>query len=117
MLVETGSKHCVGITPLGKISVYGVGDAFTPAATIAASSVWPCAGNCDPHRPSNALATGAVVRLPVRSPKLPPSWLLVNSGTGFDKMPCFTRRPSYDAKKNVLSFLIGPPSVAPNWFC
>ncbi len=32
-------------------------------------------------------------------------------------MPCLTRRPSYEAKKNVLSFLMGPPRVPPNWFC
>src|SRR6185436_3293496 len=29
-------------------------------------------------------------------------------------VPIFERPPSYAAKKNVLSFLIGPPKVAPN---
>src|SRR5688572_19005130 len=27
----------------------------------------------------------------------------------------FSRRPAYEKKKNVLSFLIGPPSEPPNW--
>src|SRR5262245_17178692 len=29
-------------------------------------------------------------------------------------VPIFARPPSYAAKKNVLSFLMGPPNVAPN---
>jgi hypothetical protein len=68
-----------------------------------------------------ASATGAVERVPAKfaagSPplKLPVvSWSLVGSGTGSEEIPCLMRRPSYEAKKKVLSFLIGPPNTPPN---
>src|ERR1019366_9130169 len=32
------------------------------------------------------------------------------------EIPWRTRRPSYETKKNVLSFRSGPPKVPPNWF-
>src|SRR5713226_10524120 len=41
----------------------------------------------------------------------------VGTTTVSDEIPWTTRRPSYDAKKKVRSFLIVPPNVPPNWFC
>src|SRR5262249_7140070 len=44
---------------------------------------------------------------------------LLNAADGTVARPasCWPRRcPSYPTKKNVWSFLIGPPSTPPNWF-
>src|SRR6266849_8545684 len=49
--------------------------------------------------------------------KSPARSAAVGTTTGSDEIPWTTRRPSYDAKKNVRSFTIGPPNVPPNWFC
>src|ERR1700736_608367 len=48
--------------------------------------------------------------------KLPDWYAVVGTDTGLEEIPFFVRRPSYEAKKKVLSLLIGPPNVPPNWF-
>src|SRR5262245_20513798 len=51
-------------------------------------------------------SVAALRRIPMRS---------LSVGTEARRVvPIFARPPSYAAKKNVLSFLIGPPNVAPN---
>src|SRR5579885_1713515 len=40
----------------------------------------------------------------------------VGTNTSGEGMPWRMRRPSYETKKKVRSFLIGPPRVPPNWF-
>src|SRR5262245_41744220 len=51
-------------------------------------------------------SVAALRRIPTRSLSVGTDARLV--------VPIFARPPSYAAKKNVLSFLIGPPNVAPN---
>src|SRR5690349_694217 len=50
-------------------------------------------------------SVAALLRIPSRSLSVGTEARLV--------VPIFARPPSYAAKKNVLSFLIGPPNVAP----
>src|SRR5271169_6061754 len=77
-----------------------------------------CTAVAHPGRSFNRLATVAVGEVPDRgdAEKSPLSWAVVGTVTGWETTPWMILRPSYAAKKNVLSFLIGPPNVPPNWF-
>ena len=64
-----------------------------------------------------------LLRLPANglmSLKSEKAWLALGNScalgtvTAGDVIPCLTLRPSYDVKKKVRSFLIGPPNVPPN---
>src|ERR1043166_8713765 len=67
-----------------------------------------------PLQTKGALVAGSVglvaeaVKLPVRS-------RAVGTRAPLRKVLVAWRSPEYEAKKNALSFLIGPPRVAPNW--
>src|ERR1017187_4167721 len=88
---------------------------FTPAAGAVPPSA-PIAA-VHPGRPFNASArNGSAIAPPNAAPaeKSPVLSADVGTITVWPDTPCRTRRPSYDVKKNVRSFLIGPPKVPPN---
>src|SRR5581483_1941890 len=71
------------------------------------------------------LSGNALVRVPgkgVSEEKSANGWVAlgrsaaVGTITSGDGIPWRTRRPSYEVKKKVWFFLIGPPNVPPNWF-
>src|SRR5260370_11123176 len=74
-----------------------------------------------PGRPFSTLATVGLLSVPEKVAPDEKSPLLssapVGTKTDCESMPLTVRRPSYDPKINVLSFLMGPPNVPPNWFC
>ena len=65
------------------------------------------------------LITKSLVIAPLNgvAEKSPARSAAVGTVTASDDIPCTTRRPSYEVKKKVRSFTIGPPKVPPNWFC
>src|ERR1700756_2798249 len=73
-----------------------------------------------PERLFNACATTESWRVPANAgpaEKSPDRSCGEGTITGDEVMPCTMRRPSYEAKKKVLSRRRGPPSVTPKSFC
>src|SRR5207249_6627179 len=94
---------------LGKMSEYKAPDAIGPPAAV-----------LHPGRAFKVSAKNWSLSMPknVEPPeKSPMRSLAVGTATESEGMPRRTRRPSYDVKKNVWFFFIGPPNVPPNWFC
>src|SRR5277367_5909840 len=103
MLVDSGSKHCVGIVAFGKSVAYG---AAVPVLTRLVNAAFAGALRtlfppALPQRACRMLPTVLDARLPGKnalgSPplKLPVlSCESVKSGTGLEEMPCLMRLPS-----------------------
>src|SRR6267142_1091627 len=102
--------HCCGITLLGKIVEY---------STIPFGCVEGI-GIDRPHLLFSVWAKKSVVTPPANcelAEKSPVRSASVGTPTVSDDVPFRIRSPSKVRKKKVLSFLMGPPNVAPNWFC
>src|SRR5262249_56892285 len=72
----------------------------------AATATPPKAPACPPNSLPNAARERSSVKGGEEKLLVPPA-----------PMPLIWRIPWYDVKKSNLSFLTGPPSVKPNWFC
>src|ERR1700734_719261 len=118
-----GSMQASGIWLLGKMVAYAAPSAMVPPP-IAVLAAW---------QPGRLVRIEELASVPENVPAwftseksaiICPFTVLVGDGvscelgtvTAGERMPWRIRRPSYEAKKKVRSFLIGPPNVPPNWF-
>src|SRR5882724_10766367 len=109
----TGSRQLVGTTLVGNTDTQvAPGAAGQPRlVSIAAilASVMAAGSQVFVGSPGHGppAKNGVCEKSPARS-------AAVGTFAGSEVNPCIVRRPSYDRKKKVLSFLIGPPKVPPN---
>src|SRR4051794_5367417 len=111
----TGSMQAVGICAFGNTVDHGI-----EPPCVEGSGMGPPSAVAQPGRVFSTCATRSSLMLPPNVPsdeKSPVRSAAVGVKTVSLDLPCLIRRPSYETKKNVLSFLIGPPKVAPYWFC